>query len=471
MRKIRIRYKIIVPFLALFQGVLFVVYYQFNALLLTQIETQVRNQMIDVAYTLGQTHYHLRNPQILEKVKRLLHADIILCDAQFFPISGTLTEAKMQQLQFFLKHSQKNSIFLNKENPFLFAREVPLTEKKYAVVVAEIPEKSFKGFICLIYPEERFLDPQQKSAQTLKQITQLSTILVIVVGIIISLTITRPLERLSREAKQITSMQRQAHLNFSGNDEVGELAVAFNQTLEKLKQAQEELLRAERLATLGKITARIAHEIRNPLTSIRMIIQNAKRRVEQQQLPQESSLQMVLQELDRLALIVQELLSFGNPTELRKKTFVLPPLIDEVLQLLQPRLQHLKIQFICDYSPTLPAVNADADKIKQVFLNLILNAIQAMPQGGTLTLKVEPLPEKKLKIRIQDTGVGVSPEAEQNLFHSFFTTRSDGTGLGLTTTQEIIQQHQGEIGFCRLTQGSEFWFTLPFALTQEIAEG
>ncbi|MEK7485625.1 MAG: ATP-binding protein [Planctomycetota bacterium] len=465
--KVRIRYKIVLPFLCLFILVFLFGYWHLAKTLSKQIEEQIGTQMREIVYSIGHTNY-LRNQKIVEKVKALIHADLILGEQFNRILSSTLSVEETNQVLLWIR--EKNIFAVTPEidpkswpESSLIFREFRLPSGLYSIFATFLPEKRNPPcWMLLFFSEERFLAPQQKISRTLQYALYPALILIIGIGFLISLTITRPLEGLSSEAKQIAHGDWEKNLTVQTSDEVGELAQSFNLMLQELRHTQSELLQAEKLATLGKITARVAHEIRNPLTSIRMILQNAKRRIEQQQFPSSESFSLVMDEIDRLEWIIQELLSFGpNPPELKQAWIPLYPLLDGMLSIALTRFTHLKIKLQKEYDPRITTVYGDGDKIKQVFLNLLLNATQAMPNGGELKVKTQLQFSGSIEITVCDTGMGVSPEAEAHLFKSFFTTRSNGTGLGLSTSREIVKQHQGEMGYRRKNPGSEFWFTLP----------
>lgn len=465
--KIRIRYKIVLPFLGLFILVFLYTYWHLAQTLSKQIEEQIGNQMREIVYAIGHTHY-LKNQKIVEKVKGLIHADILLGEHFSRILSSTLPSEDTQSI---LAWVREKEIFITTPTtpPALWSektrifRNFPLTSGSYAIFATFLPEKRNPPcWMLLLFPEDRFRIPQQKIYRTFEYVLYPTLFLVVILGVLISLTITRPLERLSREVQQITSHDWNKNLTVHTSDEVGELAQSFNQMLQELHQTQTHLIQSEKSATLGKITARVAHEIRNPLTSIRMTLQNAKRRIEHQQLPSLESLELVVKEIDRLEWIIQELLSFGpSPPPLKRSWIPLHPLLEEILPIALARLNHLKITLRSEYDPRVHLIYGDGNKIKQVLLNLLLNAIQAMPAGGTLTLKTTLIPHHFVEISVRDTGIGVSPETEPHLFESFFTTRSEGTGLGLSTSLDIIKRHEGAMGYRRIPLGSEFWFTLP----------
>jgi signal transduction histidine kinase len=217
-----------------------------------------------------------------------------------------------------------------------------------------------------------------------------------------------------------------------------------------LVKSQQERLRqmywADRLAIAGQIAAGAAHEIRNPLTTVRSTVQHLAKRIEDEDYRR--SLQELLSEVDRIDSIVEGLLSFARPSREAVKPFALDDELNLVLDLVaaQARKAHVGIEKIA-FQPGVWMLG-DSSRIRQVFLNLAMNAIQAMPKGGTLTVSMEIHLEddrRRAVVTFRDTGTGIDPEHMDSIFDPFFTTRSDGTGLGLSISYGIVSSHGGTI--------------------------
>lgn len=222
----------------------------------------------------------------------------------------------------------------------------------------------------------------------------------------------------------------------------------FNIDITALEQMREHLNRAERLATLGQVAAGIAHEIRNPLVGI-----GSTTSLLMEDLPEEDSkrvdLKTILKETRRLDRIVTQIVEYAKPRELILSSFEMPVLIEETVHLLQEPLDQKSIKVFYSFSPTLPPLQGDRDQIKQVILNGVQNAIEAMQPNGELRIEiVEELREgdKGLCTTIQDNGKGIAPEDLLKIFDPFFTTgKRQGTGLGLAICRNIIEAHRGDI--------------------------
>jgi len=212
---------------------------------------------------------------------------------------------------------------------------------------------------------------------------------------------------------------------------------------EVLFETEEQLRRADRLSALGELSAGMAHEIRNPLGSIKGAAEILKDDYGPDA-PKREFVQILLKETDRLNQIVQEFLSFARPTPPELKQEDVNEVIESVLALTAQSARSSRITVEQKLDRTIGKRDLDGGLLKQAFLNLVLNAIQAMPAGGRLTVRSDLRPGG-IEVQIADTGAGITPENRKKLFSPFFTTKKEGTGLGLAITFRIIQNHRGAI--------------------------
>jgi signal transduction histidine kinase len=229
-----------------------------------------------------------------------------------------------------------------------------------------------------------------------------------------------------------------------------EALVRLDESHRKLKeqtdilfQTEEQLRRADRLSALGELSAGMAHEIRNPLGAIKGAVEILK----DDYTPDEAKyefIQILLRETDRLNHIVQEFLGFARPKQPEFQQADLNEVIESVLTLTTQEVRKTAVQVDKKLDPSIGKRSLDAGMLKQALLNLILNAIQAMPGGGVLTVESRLLSDA-FEVKIADTGIGISEENRKKLFSPFFTTKKNGTGLGLAITYRIIENHRGRI--------------------------
>ncbi len=227
-----------------------------------------------------------------------------------------------------------------------------------------------------------------------------------------------------------------------------------------LFQTEEQLRVADRLSALGELSAGMAHEIRNPLGSIRGAAEILKDDYAPGA-PKHEFVQILLKETERLNRIVQEFLGFARPKQPEFQQADLNEAIDSVLTLTAQEAKKTGVRVEKRLDSSIGKRSLDAGLLKQAFLNLVLNAIQAMPQGGILTVE-SVLRDRFIEITVSDTGIGIPGEERKKLFSPFFTTKKDGTGLGLAITYRIVQNHKGEISVASEPgKGSTFTVKLP----------
>lgn len=215
-----------------------------------------------------------------------------------------------------------------------------------------------------------------------------------------------------------------------------------------LDLSRRQLSDANKLASVGKLAASVAHEIRNPLTAIRMWLFAIHKEVGGGE-SVDRKFKVVSEELTRLERIVRDFLDFARPPQLQRVSCSISEILDTTLELLRPRLADDRIEVVrCD-EPGLPRVNADAEQLKQVLLNLIGNARDAVAGGGRIHLRTrsetEPDGRKTVTVRISDTGVGIRPDVQARIFEPFFSTKERGTGLGLCIAARIMAGHEGRL--------------------------
>lgn len=203
------------------------------------------------------------------------------------------------------------------------------------------------------------------------------------------------------------------------------------------------LLQADKLAALGTIAAGMAHEIKNPLASIKGLTQVLPENLEDSGFIQKYS-EIVPRQIERINRIVEDLLDFGHPKELAIGEVKIEEILGEVLRLVENQCRKSNIEIIREFYP-VPLISADSERLSQAFMNVILNAVQAMPGGGKLLIGCKPLSNDEIEVEISDSGKGIPEDKLPNIFDPFFTTKGTGTGMGLAVTYRIVKEHGGKI--------------------------
>jgi signal transduction histidine kinase len=305
------------------------------------------------------------------------------------------------------------------------------------------------------------------------------SLLIFVIGLlvifIITSRMTKPIERLTLAAKRIEEGDLQYRVSIHRDDEIGSLATAFDQMAERLMQREKELQesqktlrRADRLSSLGLLTAGLAHEIRNPLVAIRTFTQLLPQRYEDVEFRQGFQ-GLVLKEVDRICGLITDLLSFARPSRPNVAQENINQIVDSIARILETEAKDKGVEITRDFAENLPLVAIDREQMKQVFMNLILNGIQAMKEGGSISIstrsvsKNEPGPSAHfVQIEVRDTGVGIAEEHLEHIFDPFFTSKDEGSGLGLSISHQIVQEHGGYIEVqSKIGAGTSFFINLP----------
>jgi signal transduction histidine kinase len=297
----------------------------------------------------------------------------------------------------------------------------------------------------------------------------------LVLGLLFLRFVTAPMTKLTETMRRVEEGDLSARAEVAGRNEMGRLAQNLNTMIEKLGAAKREaeqyhqvlVQRADRMASIGELASGVAHEIRNPLAGIQGAIQilaegfskeDDRRRVTDE-------IQKQIYKLERL---VRDLLNYAKPAPPNYVPTDINELIDKVLSFFMTQRGKLNgFKVVKKFHSPLPSLMIDPNAMEQAFLNLVLNAQKAMPDGGTFTVSTRPVHQGKngrpeIEIRFEDTGVGIPWENLSKIFNPFFSTRSDGTGLGLSITKNILEQHGGKIEVeSQVNGGTKITITLP----------
>ena len=292
---------------------------------------------------------------------------------------------------------------------------------------------------------------------------------------LISRRFTRPVTELARAAQRVTAGDLAFAVDATERNEVGALSRTFNEMivgLRRNRELEEQLQRAERSAVVGRLASGIAHEIRNPLNFMNLSIDHLQARfmtppksetdAEATRTEAAHILGLIKDEIARLNRLVSDFLSYGRPAKLKIKDISARVLLEEVIGIVRAQAEQQGVNIHLN-APDDEGSHfaADAEQIKTCFSNLVINAVQAMPQGGELNISVAPT-DSRLKFELQDTGVGIEANPLEQIFEPYYSTKETGIGLGLPLTKKLIEDHGGEIKVSsELGQGTTFVVTLP----------
>jgi two-component system NtrC family sensor kinase len=340
--------------------------------------------------------------------------------------------------------------------------------------------------------EAPYVDLRNKVVYSFFGIGVLGVAIVVLLYFFITSGITRPLREMAAATAKIAEGDLSIEIASKSKDEIGQLAQSFNHMLVRLKQArqeledygrvleekveertqqlskiQEHLIQSEKLASMGQLAASISHEVNNPLSGVLIYNQLIAKKISRGDWDKEVILDYLSKmehELSRSTKLIRSLLNFAVQSEPKIKEVNINDVLNRALELAIHAGSKENTRVEKDLHP-LPTFMEDPDQLEQVFMNLIMNALQAMPTGGTLTLRTY-MENRELKIAVQDTGCGIPPENMNKIFTPFFSTKKEvkGVGLGLSVSYGIIQGLKGRIEVeSKVGEGTTFTVCLPIS--------
>ena len=282
-----------------------------------------------------------------------------------------------------------------------------------------------------------------------------------VASVLLARRIARPIQALMQGVAAVGRGDFGRPIEVTSQDELGQLSTAFNEMsaqLARVRELEERLRRADRLAALGTMAAGIAHDIRNPLTSILIFSQLMSLHHDDPDVREKFN-RVVPRELERVQAVIEDMMELARPATMHREPVNLTELMTQVLELYEGQASGQSVKILREFEADLPFCMADRKRLHRCFGNIVSNAIQAMPTGGDLTVRTaqnstmifansglpEPRPEPAIQVRISDTGQGIPTDRLSRIFDPFFTTKEKGMGLGMAITHRIIEDHRGTI--------------------------
>jgi two-component system NtrC family sensor kinase len=284
-----------------------------------------------------------------------------------------------------------------------------------------------------------------------------------VLAIPISRSIAQPVKELASATHRLAGGDMNVRVEPYGEGEFALLAKSFNDMAETLSDTQQELLRKDKLASMGQLAAGVAHELNNPLGTI-LLYSDAMYRDAAENDARREDLEMIISEAQRCKIIVADLLDFARQHEVMAEDTDLNALLEEVVRKVGVQSRFEQVQFDFRLDPQLPGIQADSAQLQQVFINLLNNSADAISGAGTITITTKSIEHNSVEVRVADSGSGMSPESLAKLFTPFFTTKraGKGTGLGLAIVYGIVKMHRGQIHVdSKPGQGTTMIITLP----------
>lgn len=419
-----------------------------------------------------------------------------LADILIFQSGKNLTSSTLNS-----SDSDLASLSYLTEQDLTQTQEFTLNERPYQMIYTPLTARGeLLGIMGVALPSNFLVSTESTNRNLFAMLFTGGTVGIILIGYFLSQSIARPILKLRSLSKKVAEGDMSQQAELQRTDEIGELAESFDQmtlklrertaetarlyaetlqrnqelqeTNEKLKNAQRQLVQSEKLAAVGQLTAGIVHDVKNPLTVIRGLSEIME---EQPDLSEDSrtQLSMIHESAIRASEIVHDLLKFSRQSLPEMRTGDLRETVQAALRLTDYPIRKGGIQVKCSLPPEAVWMAFDPQQIEQVLINLITNAIHAMPEGGNLQIGLE-VQNQTAAITVQDSGIGIAPENLDRVFDPFFTTKpeGEGTGLGLSVSYGIIACHNGQIEVeSEPGQGTTFTIFLPITLNDSEKKG
>ena len=416
-------------------------------------------------------------PELLQKfdpLKHIKHIRILHLNNKVIYSSKPNEQGNIinnKYLHAFISHKNKfNTIQLPETSHFSFLR---LTKIKNSTSCQNCHNKSHEhiGVLWIETTNEYSRKTIQSNNMSLAGVSiSIIILLSLVTTILFFRSVDKPINSLKITMDLLEQGDFTARVQFSGKDELGQLAQGMNTLAEKLQKAKthliehhkQELLQAEALVKIGKFAAGLAHEIKNPISGIVFAINSILLETDLDKEKREIFEEIVIQ-ANRVEQNLESLLNIAKQSRLKRVSTNLNSLIERSILFINQQPNKKAIKTECNLDNNIPLISVDTQQIEQVLFNLMINAVQAMPNGGNLIVSTYfNQPENKIQIIVKDTGIGISKEFKNNIFQPFFTAKTKGVGLGLTLCQEIITRHYGKITFeSKLNIGTTFTIEIP----------
>jgi two-component system NtrC family sensor kinase len=329
--------------------------------------------------------------------------------------------------------------------------------------------------------EQKYLDIKQEAVFAFLAVTLMGVVITILLSYFLSQRISVPLKQLVSASREVASGNLDAKVEITSEDELGELAESFNVMASALKRRDEQLkdfardkiMESEKLAIIGQLAANVAHELNNPLQGIVTYSHLLLEELPCED-PQTNSIQKIVTQANRCRDIIRGLLDFSRQRKPDKTLCDVNSVLLECISLVENQAIFQNIQIVKDFEVDLPMIIIDPSQIERVFMNMIINAAEAMDGSGRLTVATKSNPEKKfIEIEFTDTGQGIAKEHMEKIFDPFFTTKETGhgVGLGLAISYGIVKEHKGAISVeSELGKGTTFTVRLPLTVEEAVTK-
>ena len=328
------------------------------------------------------------------------------------------------------------------------------------------PNQQLMGVLLVGTSRRPLIELQRQVVSTALLVGSVGILVAVAASLWFTSRVTRPVKLLAEASRRVASGDLAAKVDVDSHDELGELAASFNRMTEDLAHQQDRAMQAERVAAWRELARRLAHELKNPLFPLQVTVENLTRAKEKA--PEvfdevfNEGTATLLAEINNLKTIIGRFSEFSKMPQPQKRSTQVNEVVRSVLRVFQAQLQEKgNIAVNSELEPDLPAISADPDLLHRALSNLVVNAIDAMPQGGELKIGTHALGDR-LEVSVSDTGSGLTQEECERLFTPYYTTKQHGTGLGLAIVQSVVSDHGGKISVeSAKERGTTFRIELP----------
>lgn len=450
--RLRLHHRIVIPF-----AVVALVATSASAFLaLTAVsyafEARVVTQVLNIADVISRGGFAF-NPAILRSVKSITGADVITFDEAGAIVSTTVDASRVDLIR---EVTVTAAAEARRAGPGGLVKQIACGAPCY---VSYRPVIDRPGVLLAIVMESsESIAAVEAVSRTILGAALASMVALILVSQLVARRVTAPIADLVRFSQEVGhGTSRRA---VEGDDDIGRLGRAFNQMLDRLDESRALKVRNEKLALAGMFAARVAHDIRNPLASMKINAQMLEPAV-RGDVPNAALVNAMLYDISQVEWVIRDLIELARPSELRRVPADLNAVIRAVIRQLDIRLTHRKIQTSLVLPDRQPLVMIDTERFTQALTNVIVNAVDAMPGGGTLTISTRS-DGATVTIEIDDDGVGIDPGMVTRVFDPFVSTKPEGVGLGLVNAKAVVEGHGGEIALTpRQPRGTRAKIVLP----------
>jgi signal transduction histidine kinase len=435
-RRLRLQHRIVIPFVLIALATTASAAWVALSASADALRARVQAQLLSAAAVAARSDFAV-NPTIVGSLQQVLGAEIVTIGPDGEILASSL-QPDRAALAAAVVRGVAGARITHPNAPLVVGVDCGAP----CLVVYQPLEKRPGSGVALVADTSALTSTTQSVARTIILASLLSVLVMVLVSQVVVRRVTSPLDRLVRFARDLAPEKSLARAEV-GRNEIGELAEAFNGMLDRLEHSRAALVRSEKLGLAGLFAARVAHDIRNPLSSIKMQTQLLRGRPAAD--PEDAAtLDAVLHDIKQVESVIRDLLELARPGEFKRQPASLNGVVSDALQQLAPQFTHRRIVVDARLADGLPPLPLDAARFKQGLLNVLVNASEAMPTGGRIEVTTRSA-GGQVELEICDDGTGVDPAMIEKVFDPFVSSKQDGVGLGLVNAKAVVEGHGGVI--------------------------